>query len=239
MYNQRSIVTIIPARAGSKGLPRKNIRPLLGKPLIAWSIEQALLSKYVDKVIVSTDDEEIAKVSREYGAKVPFMRPKELAKDNSKVIDTILHALDFFEEKNLNFDYSALIEPTSPLRKDDDIDRAVKKLIDNENIAESLISLGEIVLEHPLYAKRIDESGYVSSYLDIEKFIPLRQKLPGVFFPYGVIYVSKVTAIRKHETVYPDRILPFFIERWQNYEINDIWDFLCVEAILKERENKK
>lgn len=239
MYNRRLVLSIIPARGGSKGLTKKNIRILLGKPLIAWTIDQALKSRYVDKIIVSTDDEEIANVSREYGAEIPFMRPKELATDDSKVIDTVLHALDFFEKRNLNFDYVALIEPTSPLRKDDDIDKAIKKLIDNEDIAESLISLGEIVLEHPQYAKRIDENGYVWPYLQIEQYVSSRQKLPKVFFPYGVIYISKVSAIKKHKSVYPDRILPFVIERWQNYEVNDIWDFLCVEAILKEKENEK
>lgn len=238
MYKNKSILGLIPARGGSKGLPRKNIRTLLGKPLIAWTIEQALISKYLDKVIVNTDDKEIAKVAKKYGAEVPFMRPKELATDDSKVIYTIFHTLDFFEEKGLKFDYLALLEPTSPLRKDDDIDNAIKKLIDNEDIAESLISLGEIVLEHPLYSKKIDESGYVKPYTDTKKSISIRQKLPIAYFPYGIIYISKVSTMRKYKVVYPERILPLFIERWQNYEINDIWDFICVEAILKERRKK-
>ena len=94
MYKNKKILAIIPARGGSKGLPRKNIKPLLGKPLIAWTIEQALASKYLDRVIVSTEDEEIAAISRKYCAEVPFLRPKELARDDSPTIDTLLHALN-------------------------------------------------------------------------------------------------------------------------------------------------
>ena len=239
MYSNKSILAIIPARGGSKGLEEKNIRPLLRKPLIAWTMEQALANKYFDKVVVSTDDNEIAKISKKYGAEVPFMRPKELATDDSRVIDAIFHALDFFVRKNLKFDYLALLEPTSPLRKNDDLDKAIKKLIDNENIAESVISVGEISLEHPLYAKRIDKKGYVRPFLEMRKATSLRQVLPKAYFPYGVIYISKVSAMRKFKTVYPDRILPFFIERWQCYEINDIWDLKCVESILSALKEKK
>lgn len=234
MYRNKTILGLIPARGGSKGIVRKNIKLLLGKPLVAWTIEQALASKYLDKVIVSTDDVEIAKVSKEYGAEVPFIRPPKLATDSSKVVDTILHALDFFDEKSLKFDYLALLEPTSPLRKSSDIDKSIEKLIDNENIAESLISVGEIILEHPMYSKKIDKEGYVVPFLKMKEVVPIRQALPKVYFPYGVIYISKVPAIRKSKSVYPDRILPFFIERWQCYEINDIWDFICVETILKK-----
>jgi len=99
MYKNKKIIVIIPARGGSKGVPRKNIKPLLGKPLIAWTIEQAKMSKHIDKLIVSTDDKEIAEISQKYGAEVPFLRPKELAKDESPTIDTIMHAINWFEEK--------------------------------------------------------------------------------------------------------------------------------------------
>jgi len=122
MYKGKKILALIPARGGSKGLPGKNIKPLLGKPLIAWTIEQAKASKYVDRVVVSTDDDEIAEVAIRYGAEVPFLRPKELARDDSPTIDAILHALDFFSDKGERFDLLALLEPTSPLRDSEDID---------------------------------------------------------------------------------------------------------------------
>ncbi|CEO88250.1 acylneuraminate cytidylyltransferase family protein [Syntrophaceticus schinkii] len=128
MYKGKKILGLIPARGGSKGLPGKNIKPLCGKPLIAWAIEQGLASKYLDKVIVSTDDEEIAKVSRSFGAEVPFMRPGELATDAAKTIDVVVHALEFLKQRGgLEFDYLALLEPTSPLRKNGDIDKSIAR----------------------------------------------------------------------------------------------------------------
>ena len=226
---------LIPARGGSKGLPRKNLRPLLGKPLIAWTIEQAKKSRLLDAVIVNTDDEEIAAVSRTYGAEVPFLRPPELASDASPVIDTLLHAFDRLASEGREFDYLALLEPTSPLRKDDDIDNAITQLIENESRAESLVSVGNIALEHPAFAKQISPEGMMQPYLNGDAKLSMRQDLPKSYFPYGVIYLAKIPVIRKTKHPYPEKVLSFPIERWQNYEINDLWDFLCVEAVLKER----
>ncbi|MDD4750086.1 MAG: acylneuraminate cytidylyltransferase family protein, partial [Methanosarcinaceae archaeon] len=106
-----NILALIPARGGSKGLLRKNIIPLAGKPLIAWTIEQALECDYIDKLVVSTDDSEIAKISKDFGAEVPFLRPKELARDDSPTIETIKHAIEWFEKRNEHFDLFVLLEP--------------------------------------------------------------------------------------------------------------------------------
>ena len=240
MYKGKNILGLIPARGGSKGLPRKNIRPLLGKPLIAWTIEQALTSKYLDKVVVSTDDKEIGEISKKYGAEVPFMRPKELARDNSPTIDVILHTLNWFENAGEKYDYLALLEPTSPLREKDDIENGIKKLIDNENRADSLVSVGEIALEHPFISKEIDERGYVKPFYKVSKtHITRRQDISKAYFPYGVLYLSKVSAIKEYKTFYQERTLPLFIKRWQNYEIDDMWDFICIETILKRAMEKE
>lgn len=237
MYKGKTILGLIPARGGSKSLPRKNIRPLLGKPLIVWTIEQALASKYLDRVVVSTDDEEIAEISKKYGAEVPFMRPKELARDDSPTIDAILHALNWFEKKGKSFDYLVLFEPTSPLREKDDIDKGVKKLIDNECRADSLVSVGEIALEHPFISKKINEKGYVKPFYEVKNSrATRRQELSKAYFPYGVLYVCKTSTIKKCKTFYQEKTLPYFIKRWQNYEIDDIYDFIVVEAILKHKQ---
>lgn len=234
MYKGKTILGLIPARGGSKGLPKKNIRPLLGKPLIVWTIEQALVSKYLDRVVVSTDDEEIAEISKEYGAEIPFMRPKELARDDSPTIDVILHALNWFQKKKRKFDYIALLEPTSPLREKDDIDNGVKKLIDNERRADSLISVGEIALEHPFISKKINEKGYVKPFYEVDNgFVTRRQELSKAYFPYGILYLSKISAVKKYKTFYQEKTMPLFIKRWQNYEIDNMWDFVCIEAILR------
>ena len=118
MYKGENIFGLISARGGSKGLPRKNIKLLSGKPLIAWTIEQALASKYLDRVLVSTDDKKIAEISKKYGAEVPFMRPKELAEDNAKGIEVVLHAIDWLNEndKQKQYDLIMLLQPTSTLR---------------------------------------------------------------------------------------------------------------------------
>ncbi len=239
MYKNNKILGLIPARGGSKGLPGKNIKPLSGLPLIAWTIKQALGSEYLDKVIVSTDSRKIAAVAKKYGAEAPFIRPRELATDNSEIIDTVLHALSYLEKRGIYFDYLALLETTSPLRKDGDIDNAVKKLIDRKDDADSLISVGKIALEHPEYAKIISDNGYVKPYVpDGKRSAESRQKLLTAYFPYGVIYLSKVSAIKRYNKVYGGEILPYMIERWQNYEINDIWDFMCVETILAKKKRE-
>ena len=240
MYKGKNILGLIPARGGSKGLPRKNIIPLLDKPLIVWTIEQALASKYLDRVVVSTDDKEIAEISKKYGAEVPFIRPKELARDDSTTIDVIIHALNWFENAGENYDYLALLEPTSPLREKDDIDNGIKKLIDNENRADSLVSVGEIALEHPFISKEIDEKGYVKQFYEVSNNnVTRRQNLFKAYFPYGVLYFSKIFAIKRYKTFYQAKTLPLFIKRWQNYEIDDMWDFICIEAILKKVMEKE
>lgn len=225
------VVAIIPARGGSKGVPRKNIRPLMKKPLIAWTIEQANHSRLLSRVIVSTEDEEIAAIARECGADVPFMRPVEYAQDSSPTSEAILHALDSLENMGETYDYITLLEPTSPLRKADDIDRALSLLLASPD-HDALISLGEVHTEHPLIIKKI-VNGVVYPYLEKSQSIWQRQQVDLAYFPYGVIYAVKVDTYRKHKTFYLENVLPYLIERWQNYEIDDFYDFIVVEAVMQ------
>jgi len=234
MIKDKKILAIIPARGGSKGLPRKNIKNLAGKPLIAWTIELALKSRYLDRVVVSTEDKEIAKIARRYGAEVPFLRPKKYARDDSPTSEVINHAINWFKKRGENFDIVICLEPTSPLRREEDIDNAIEFFIKNINKADSLVSVGEIHLENPYIAKKI-EKGYVKPLIKTHKNIYQRQQLLKTYFPYGVIYLSKIKTYQKYNTFYQKRTIPYFIERWQNYEIDDIWDFICVEAILKQK----
>jgi CMP-N-acetylneuraminic acid synthetase len=222
-----NILGLIPARGGSKRLPRKNIRSFLGKPLVAWTIEQAKKSKCLKRVVVTTEDREIAEISKKEGADVPFLRPEELARDGSPTIDAVLHAVEWFESRGENFDVVALLEPTSPLRKNDDIDCAIKLFLENWNRADSLVSLGEVRLENPYIMKKLDD-GYVRNFINAEDSTEVHGK---VFFPYGVIYISKTEALKNYRTFYQNRTIPYFIERWQNYEIDDIYEQICIEAI--------
>ncbi len=239
MYVNRSVLALIPARGGSKGLPHKNVLPFAGKPLIAWTIESALGSEHVDRTLVTTDDEAIAEAARSAGAEVPFLRPADLASDTSPSIDAVLHALDFLESGGETFDYLALLEPTSPLRAPGDIDRAIRLLASNHDCADAVVSVGEIHMEHPSIAKSVDSEGFLRPYLTDSEKVTRRQELGAALFPYGVVYLAKTSVLREQRTFYPELTLPLPIERWQGYEIDDVYDLVCAEAVLNyRRENK-
>lgn len=238
MYLGKRNIAIIPARGGSKGLPGKNIKHLLGKPLIAWSIEQAQASKYIDEVFVSTDSEETADIAKEYGVPVPSLRPAEISTDTSPSSEFIIYTLNLLREQGKEFDYVILLEPTSPLRKEDDLDNAITKLLSTPD-ADGIISLGKVHMEHPSIVKIVDQDGHVRPYVEREKRILRRQEADDAYFPYGVIYMTSCDNFYNTKSFYSGKVIPFFIERWQNYEIDDLYDFLCIETILKYSLCKK
>lgn len=236
MINNKRIIAIIPARGGSKGLPGKNIRLLNSKPLIAWSIEQALNSIYVDTVMVTTDDGHIAEIAGNFGAEVPFLRPIHLATDTANTYDVIRHTIDFYSNQKQYFEYVLLLEPTSPLRQKNDIDRAIETLDENCHQYHSLVTLGE-VSTHPCILKKFDESGLgIIPYVKDEKQTYRRQDNAPAYFPYGVAYLAKVNELLKENTFYMKQCMGMKIERSQCYEIDDLYDFLCVEAIMKNEK---
>lgn len=233
MYNNNKIIAIIPARSGSKGLPRKNILDLCGKPLIAWSIDTAKESAYLDRVIVSTDSEEIANIAKNYDCEVPFIRPKELASDTASSIDVILHAINHFENNNEYFDYILLLEPTSPLRTVEDIDNPIKNLIDNKD-AESLVSVAKQESAHPEFSVIITKNGLIQPFINKKKMeAKRRQDLKEAFYFEGTIYLSKVSAIKIKKSFYHDKTLPYIVERYKALEIDEINDLICAEALMK------
>ena len=230
MYKEKTFLAIIPARGGSKGLPGKNIKELCGKPLIAWSIEAGLNSKYIDEVIVTTDSEEIANIAKTYGANVPFIRPKELATDTATSFDAIKHTIDFYKNNlNREFDYIVLLEPTSPLREKYDIDQMIEKLI--ENNTNSIISIGE-VNEHPSIMKKIENQN-LKPFCENLEMKARRQDNESAYFPYGVAYIVNTASLLKEKTFYTKNSTYYKIKRYQCYEIDDIYDFLAIENIMK------
>lgn len=232
MIDGKKILALIPARGGSKGLPRKNIRSICGKPLIAWSVEKGLKSKYVDTVLVTTDSQEIADIAVIAGAHVPFLRPAELATDRSSTYDAIRHALTLLEEKEgKTFDYVVLLEPTSPLREDDDIDRMLMQLIGNAADFDSIISVGEVD-EHPSVVSRLSGQNLEPFCPELQQTVRRQDNEPA-YFPYGVAYIAKTDVLLAENTFYTKRCTYFKIKRYQNYEIDDIYGFLCVESIMK------
>ena len=230
MNKQDNILAIIPARSGSKRLPNKNIKILCGKPLIAWSIESALNSKYIDEVVVSTDSTLYADIAKSYGANIPFLRPKELSEDKTPTFDVIEHTIEFYKNHmNKEFDYIVLLEPTSPLRESYDIDNAIEKLCKEK--AASISSIGDIK-EHPSTLKRIINNRIYPFMVSLSG-TTRRQDNETLFFPYGVIYIAKKDILIKEKTFYTSDCAFYRIKTHQCYEIDDALDFMCIETIMK------
>jgi CMP-N-acetylneuraminic acid synthetase len=237
LYKEKKVLAIITARGGSKGLPGKNIKFLNGKPLIAWTIEQAQNSEFIDKLVISTDSSEIAKVCKAYGVKVPELRPDYLATDETSSMDVLEYVLDKEEKFGCVYDYIILLEPTSPLRKKGDLNNIIRLAIDNSE-KDGVISVGKVQLEHPMIVKRVSENGVIVPYISETINAYQRQQHDEALFPYGVGYLIKTSVFRKEHKIYTSNILPYYIERWQNYEIDDIYDFKCIETIMHMEEDK-
>jgi N-acylneuraminate cytidylyltransferase/CMP-N,N'-diacetyllegionaminic acid synthase len=231
VYKDKTILTIIPARGGSKGLQRKNILPLLGKPLIAWTIEQALESKYLDRIVVSTDDEKIAEIAKKYGAEVPFIRPAELATDTAATTDVILHALDFFERKRQYYNYFALLEPTSPLRDTKDVDNAIQILLSTPE-AESIVGVCEVTATHPSFLVRLDNY-FLRPFLNKTFEIKRRQDIEKLYFFEGSLYIASVESFKTRKNYYHEKALGYIVPKWKSYEVDDLSDFIIIEALMK------
>jgi CMP-N,N'-diacetyllegionaminic acid synthase len=236
MINGRTVLGIVPARAGSKGLPGKNIRILHGKPLLVWTVEVALKSTLLDKVVVSTDCATIAAIARDAGATVPFIRPAALARDDSPTVPVIEHALDYFRDAGELFDYVVLLEPTSPLRADDDIDNALERLDLRRADYDAIVSVGE-VRDHPSLMMR-SRSDSLEPFCTGLEIASRRQDQEPAWYPYGVIYAVKTTILLTERTFFPSRCTYYPIQRYQNHEIDDEIDFEVVASIMRNRDGK-
>jgi CMP-N,N'-diacetyllegionaminic acid synthase len=210
------ILAIIPARGGSKGVPGKNIKLLGDKPLIGYSIEQAIASNSFSKIIVSTDDEAIAKIAIEFGAEVPFIRPSELANDTASSIEVVQHAVDFLASKNELFDAICLLQPTSPFREKGFIDKAIA-LFSSAN-SDALVSVLQVPHEYnPHWVFEADENGVLQIATGEKEIIKRRQDLPKSFFRDGAIYLTKIESINKG-TFYGKQLS--YIESNPNFYVN-------------------
>lgn len=236
MYSGKKILGLIPARGGSKGLPGKNIRPLLGKPLAAWTIEQARASRYLDKIIVSTDAEEIAAVARRYGAEVPFMRPPELSTDHAKAIDVILHAIEHFSVRGERYDLVMLLQPTSPLRAAQDIDNAVERLFSKE--AQSVVSVCEAE-HHPYGMNILPPDGSLEDFLKPEAINSNRQELPVFYRINGAIYMAYIAYLQAQKSFVGKDAFAYIMPREKSVDIDSIIDLKFAECLLAAKVSKQ
>ena len=228
-----SILAIIPARAGSKRIPKKNIRPLNGKPLIQWTIEAALSVSTIDKVLVSSDSESIVNLSRGIGAEAPFLRPSSLSCDKATTIDVVEHALSFYELQSRKFDTVVLLQPTSPLRNADHISRALNLFF--EKHAHSVISVSEC--EHtPLWSNTLPNDVSMTDFLTDSVVNMRSQDLPTYYRLNGAIYISKVDVIkRERRFISNTRSFAFIMEKESSIDIDTEIDFLVATHLMEAR----
>lgn len=237
MIDGQRVLALVPARRGSKGLPLKNVRPLGGKPLLAWPIAAAKASRYVDKVIISTDCPEFAEVAAAAGAEVPFLRPAELASDTATSLSFVLHAIDQLALAGDRYDYIALLEPTSPLTESSDIDAALETLAGRRTDADSIVGVTPLIDAHPAFAVRLGNNDLLRPYAATSfATLPRRQDIEPVYRLDGSLYISDIAALRREGGFYHERTLPFVMPRWKSFEVDDLLDFLCIEAIIAKRE---
>lgn len=220
-----AILGLIPARGGSKGIPRKNVRLIAGKPLIAWTIEAALAAKAIDRVVVTTDDPEIAAVAGAHGADVPFIRPAELARDETPGIDPVLHALDVLP----GYDAVVLLQPTSPLRTADDIDAAVE--LADAGRRGNVVSVTEAVHAGWSFAMGAGDM------LDIgaQGLVARRQDLPRQFALNGAIYVAATARLRTDRNFLVPGTIGYRMPAERSVDIDALLDWRIAEMLLGDR----
>lgn len=223
------VLGVIPARAGSRGIPGKNLRELKGKPLIVYSIEEGLRSRFIDRLIVSTDSPEIARVASRYRAWIPFIRPAELSGDDVPMMPVLKHAVEALEEEGLHFETVVCLQPTSPFRKAMHIDSAVERYFDGS--CDVLVSVCP-VKEHPFWMVRV-EGGAGRPYTREGWSYTSRQKLPELFRLNGAIYVFSRDIIEARSTL-PDEICVYEMSERDSVDIDDEFDWLLAETILRE-----
>jgi len=229
MDKKTNVIAVIPARGGSKSIPRKNVLDFAGFPLIAYSIAAGLAAESVDRVIVSTDDKEIAEIARNYGAETPFIRPEEFARDNTPDLPVFIHALEWLKsEEGYKADIVVQLRPTSPLRRVDHIDAAVSRLVENPG-ADAARTVC-IPFQNPYKMWRIGPDGFMKPVgidlgIPVEPYNQPRQMLPEVYWQTGYVDAAWADTILTKNSMTGDRILPIVIDpsEWVDIDSPDDW----------------
>ncbi len=227
MIDGKKILAIIPARGGSKGIPRKNIKLLAGKPLIAWTIEEAKKSKYIDRLILSSEDEEIIQVAKQWGCEVPFKRPIDLAMDDTPGIEPVIHAINTLKEK---YDYVCLLQPTSPLRTVKEIDGCIEKCFFSKK--SSCVSVTEVD-KHPYWMYEMDGFNFLKPLFE-DKLVARRQDLPKMFSLNGAVYIATRNQLLEKNTFISKETIGFVMDKKSSIDIDDNLDYVFAERLKKD-----
>lgn len=236
MSENFKILGIIPARGGSKGIPKKNIYPLCGKPLIAWTIEAIKGSRYISRTVLSSDSDEIIEVAGKYGIEVPFVRPKELAEDDTPALPVIKHAVDWLKEnEDYAPDYIVLLQPTSPLRTSRHIDEALERLINSD--ADSIVSVVKVPHQYNPYSVMEMKDGFLKPFLKYDERKNIRQLKPVFYARNGAaIYAFTYECLMKKNSIFGDKILAYEMSREESVDVDDMLDMRVCELLIKNRE---
>lgn len=230
MINGQRVLGLITARGGSKGLPGKNILPVCGKPLIAWSIEAAQQSKYIDHILLSSDDIDIIKVAKKNGCDAPFVRPAELAMDETTSIEVVLHAL----AQMPGYDVLVLLQPTSPLRSANDIDGALEKMVAQK--ADSCVSIVKLD-KSPYWCYHLSEDDHIQPLLDPELAKCRRQELPLVYMLNGALFIVRVDWVLKNKCLIDKSTIGYTMPKRRSIDVDTIKDVKLIEYYLKQNKD--
>ena len=228
MIQGKRVLTLIPARGGSKGIKDKNIRPVAGKPLIAYSIEAGKNCEYVDDVVITTDSERIKAVAEEYGAWVPFLRPDELASDTATTLDAVLHAVNTLKEMGKEYDILVILQPTSPLRDAADLTGALEKYM---SAGERSLASVSPVADHPLLIRALPDEEHMEKMLKVSSTCR-RQDMPAYYRINGAIYINSIVELNQ-ETSFNDNEVPYIISEEHAVDIDEYKDLIITEWYLK------
>ena len=225
------ILGIIPARGGSKEIPLKNIQKIAGKPLIQYTIENATKSKFLNRVLVSTDNKKIASISKKLGADVPFLRPQKYSRDSSSLFDVVKHCIEYLQQNELYIpDIIVILQPTSPLRTSKMIDNAIQCL--QKANATSIISVTN-KRHHPFRSFSLKQKYLKPTEPQFEKYYQ-RQKLPLLYYPTGSVYAFWYNTFKKYNSMYGPRILPLISnEKEFQLDIDNLYDMFIAEMTLR------
>lgn len=229
--NNMNILAIIPARGNSKELPKKNIQLMMTKPLIEYSINHAKQSTLINRIIVSTDNEIIAKISKSHGAEVPFLRPKKLSNDKTPLIDVIKHTIEYLQ-KNEGYvpDIVVVLQPTSPIRNHKTIDESIRLL--TNTLSSSVLSVAK-VKTHPSICFW-KENEYLQPFDKNFKKLSIRQTRKILYHPTGSIYTFWVKTLKKYDSLYGPKIKPLIVSNnSENVDIDELFDFFICEMVMK------
>ena len=227
-----SVLMVVTARGGSKSVHRKNLVRVGNQPLIWWTIEAALGSRYCSRPVMSTDDGEIARVASAMGAEVPFLRPVKLARDETPGIAPALHAIRWLDEnQGYQPDLVMLLQPTSPLRTAEDIDAAVELALDTS--ADAVVSVTP-THHHPYWLKRLDKRGRMSDFIPQERPVESRQGLPALYALNGAIYLARREVLLEDESFYKRRTYGYLMPPERSLDIDTAWDLHMADLILSQ-----